>query len=295
MACKFLRKWTTLSPPTCLRELQQLLGKLLWCSGFVPEFKELIRPIEALLSPQSEGVWTAECTAACNKLVQVIFGRITLTSADPHKMIYAYPSLGEHVGFLALTQSVRGVERPVAFLSRYLTKTEQKWGELEQLVSVLSWGLRKARRYTSLCPQIVVRVGDAAEVACISDRQCHLRLQALLVDLSLYKVTWEAAGNPWCLGEEVAAQQLPTSDDQEELTAPVMVHQEVSVKRPSGRSYTVEALHAAQGHVIVQFDGGAAGRLGTGGTLLWGAQGQLLAAWAWRFGADAPTNNAAEV
>lgn len=100
---------------------------------------------------------------------------------------------------------MKGVERPVAFLSRYLTKTEQKWGRLEQQVAVLAWGLRKARRYTSLAPEIVVRVEEAAEVACIEDRQCHLRLQALLVDLSLYKVTWEAAGNPWRFGEQVAA------------------------------------------------------------------------------------------
>jgi hypothetical protein len=66
LACKFLRKWTSLRPPTCLRELQQLLGKLLWCSGFVPEFKRLIAPMEALLSPSNDGRWTPECTEACN-------------------------------------------------------------------------------------------------------------------------------------------------------------------------------------------------------------------------------------
>lgn len=176
LACKFLRKWTTLTPPTCLRELQQLLGKLLWCSGFVPEFKQLISPLEALLSPANEGRWTAECTEACNKLVQVIFGRITLHSADPHQPLNVYPSVGEHVGFVALTQHVGGAEKPVAFLSRYMTKTELKWGELEQLIALVSWGLRKARRYTSTVPEVVVKLGDAAEVACVADRGAHLRL-----------------------------------------------------------------------------------------------------------------------
>ncbi len=103
LACKFLRKWTTLSPPTCLKELQQLLGKLLWCSGFVPEFKQLVAPLEALLSPASDGLWTQECTQACNNLVQVIFSRITLHSADPYKPLVCYPSVQGEVGFVALT------------------------------------------------------------------------------------------------------------------------------------------------------------------------------------------------
>ena len=62
LACKFLKKWMTMAPPSSLKELQQLLGKLLWCSGFVPEYKKLIAPVEALLSPKSDGKWTEECT-----------------------------------------------------------------------------------------------------------------------------------------------------------------------------------------------------------------------------------------
>ena len=63
--------------------------------------------------------------------MQVIFGRITLHSADPYAPLNVYPSVGEQVGFVALTQQVEGEEKPVAFMSRYLTKTEQKWGQLE--------------------------------------------------------------------------------------------------------------------------------------------------------------------
>jgi ubiquinone biosynthesis protein Coq4 len=73
------------------------------------------------------------------------------------------------VGFLAITQEQMDVERPVAFLSRYLSKTELKWGHLEQAVALVSWGLRKARRYTSLAPEIVIVAEEEAEVACVAD------------------------------------------------------------------------------------------------------------------------------
>ncbi len=160
----------------------------------------------------------------------MIFRRITLHSADPRVPLVVYPSVGEHVGFVAITQvSPMGEERPVAFLSRYLTATEQKWGELEQVVSLVSWGLRKARRYTTLTPHVCVKLPQAADVACVLDQGAHLRLQALLVDLTLYRVKWEIGRNKWRWGEEVAAGQVLHEEDQ--VDVPIMKHKHVVIKR----------------------------------------------------------------
>lgn len=81
MSAKFLRKWVDGGGPKVpgsLKELQQLLGKLLWASPFVPRYKELVAPIERLLSPKGSGEWTAECTSALNELLRVIGDRISL-------------------------------------------------------------------------------------------------------------------------------------------------------------------------------------------------------------------------
>lgn len=104
LASKFLKKWQEIAVPRSLKELQKLLGKLLWCSPFVPEFKALVAPIEELLSPKNEGTWSETCTTAVNKLVHVIFGRITLHSADPYQPLRIYPSSGDTIGFVAATQ-----------------------------------------------------------------------------------------------------------------------------------------------------------------------------------------------
>ena len=104
------------------------MGKFLWASGFVPEFKALVAPLEKLLSPASEGVWTQECTDCSNRLVKVIFSKITLHQADPYAPLTVYPSLGGEIGFVAVTQVQSLVEKPVAFLSRHMTKGELKWG-----------------------------------------------------------------------------------------------------------------------------------------------------------------------
>ena len=55
---KFLGGWNELKIPTTLKELQGLLGKLLWASPFIPGFKELVDPIEKLLSAGGDHRWT---------------------------------------------------------------------------------------------------------------------------------------------------------------------------------------------------------------------------------------------
>jgi hypothetical protein len=88
----------------------------------------------------------------------------------------------------------------VAFLSRYLTKTEAKWSPLEQTVSLLSWGLRKLRRYSTYARRIYVVVPWDESVAILLDKQHHIRLRALLIELHMYRVEWLVGENRWELG-----------------------------------------------------------------------------------------------
>ena len=133
----------------------------MWCCLFVPQFKQLISPLEKILSPSQDGTWSEECTKSVNSLLKIIFGRITLHSAHPYHPLTVYPSACEGVGFLAATQLLQE-EVPVAFLSRRQTATERKWSQLEQLISLVSWGIRRLRRYTTTSPQITVILPEEA-------------------------------------------------------------------------------------------------------------------------------------
>ena len=61
------------------------------------------------------------------------------------------------------------------------------------------------------------------------------------------------------MGTDVAAGQLPL-DPADVVAPPVMVHAGICVRRKAGRSFTLEDVSSAQGHVIVQFDGGSFSR-----------------------------------
>lgn len=125
----------------------------------------------------------------------------------------------------------------MAFLSRTLTATEQKWAALEQWVALVSWALRKARRFTTTAPRCTVYLPTPEEVAVILDKSAHLRLRALAVDLTLYKVEWAAGRNVWTLGEDlVQLQETDVPLTTEKLVVPAMQHAPVQLKRPNARS-----------------------------------------------------------
>lgn len=65
---KCLNGWDGVSIPTSLLELQTILGKLVWASPFIPSYKRIVAPLEALLSRKSDGKWTMDHTAALNTL-----------------------------------------------------------------------------------------------------------------------------------------------------------------------------------------------------------------------------------
>lgn len=70
---KALSKWAEVTLPRTLKQLQAVLGLLNFCAGFVPKYKQLVKPIEALLSKKRASKWDAKCTDALNKIVTIIF------------------------------------------------------------------------------------------------------------------------------------------------------------------------------------------------------------------------------
>jgi hypothetical protein len=124
---KSLRKWASLRIPRTLHDLQQLLGRMLWASPFVPDYKRLVRPIEALLGARDDARWTAECTEALNEIARVVFQRLTLAIPDAHAPLEVHVSVGEETGGVVMVQGGRAI----SLLGRRLTKTERKRCDFE--------------------------------------------------------------------------------------------------------------------------------------------------------------------
>ena len=76
---KYMWSFSSVQFLTSLQELQSLLGKLLYASSNIAQFRFLVAPIEALLKkPAGVAKWSAECTVALNELLVYIFTWVRL-------------------------------------------------------------------------------------------------------------------------------------------------------------------------------------------------------------------------
>ena len=154
-----------------------MLGRLLWASPFIPDYKKKVAPIEALLSPSGPGAWTAECSAALNLLLRDVEPRLTLTIARPRDRVELHVSLGPTSGMVVLFQRREGGEvRVVGLVSRMLTAYELSRPPLERKLHLTRWALYKCRRFTTTSPEVEVYLDNAAEVVVLGHRTTHLPL-----------------------------------------------------------------------------------------------------------------------
>ena len=80
--------------------------------------------------------------------------------------------------------------RVVALVSRALTEYEKKRPPLEQKLHLARWALHRCRRFTATSPTIYLHIPEPTHVLVLADRLQHIRLEALLVDLASYRVSY---------------------------------------------------------------------------------------------------------
>ena len=111
----------------------------------------------------------------------------------------------------------------------------------------------------------------------------------------MYNVRWVARENEWEVGRGILDMPLEMGEEGEQAIAPpVMLHQDVQLKRKAQVSVDV-ADGAHEGVAVLTFDGGSAKKLGTGGYTCWLPSGQLATAQALWYGQEHCTNNEAEL
>ena len=83
----------------------------------MPRYKQLIRPVEALLPGDSTFEWTHDCIDAVNNILALVFTRLKLHLPDHQLPFDLYVGFDDDVDNAILSQTLVGHEYPVAVLS----------------------------------------------------------------------------------------------------------------------------------------------------------------------------------
>lgn len=136
------------SVPKNVTELRSFLALLNYYGKFIPNLSTLIQPMTVLLHKDVDWQWSDTCQKAFESAKQSLQSDKLLVHYDPDlPLILACDASPYGVGAVISHQMKDGSERPIAFASRMLTKTEQNYSQIEKEALGLVFGVMKFHEY----------------------------------------------------------------------------------------------------------------------------------------------------
>ena len=134
--------------PSNVAELRSFLGLVNYYNRFLPNLSTVVHPLNQLLENNHQWKWTEQCETAFYNVKEMITSEQVLTHYDP-SLPLRLACDASPVGIGAVLSHVMndGTERPIAFASRTLTKTEQGYAQIDKEALAIIWGVKKFHVY----------------------------------------------------------------------------------------------------------------------------------------------------
>ena len=118
---------TKYPPPQTVKGLQRFLGMCNYYRQFIPSYSKIAAPLFNLLQKGMVFSWSETANAAFEKLKASFTDNSFLALPDRSQPFILYTDSSDFAVGAALHQTVDGIERPIAFFSRSLTKPERNY------------------------------------------------------------------------------------------------------------------------------------------------------------------------
>ena len=119
--------------PTNVTELKSYLGLLTYYYRFLRNLSTVLAPLNQLLRHQEPWCWTDEQEKAFKESKELLLSSQVLAHFDPSlEIIVACDASDYGIGAVLSHKMPNGSERPVAFMSRTLNRTERKYSQIEK-------------------------------------------------------------------------------------------------------------------------------------------------------------------
>lgn len=137
-----------MDPPTNISEVRSLLGMFNYVGRFLPHLANNTFEIRQLLNKDVEFKWTEQHQEKFNILKQQLKEATTLTYFDINKELHLFVDAGPTgLGGILTQQTNNSKYEVIAYASRSLTKTEQKYSQVEKEMLAVAWGMKHFHLY----------------------------------------------------------------------------------------------------------------------------------------------------
>ncbi|KAJ8007735.1 hypothetical protein DPEC_G00097290 [Dallia pectoralis] len=141
------RMWQPSAQSPTPRQLASFLGMTAYYMRFLPQYSSVTAPLRMLLRQDAPWTWTSECQAGFDELKHLLTTSPILAHFQLDCPTFVTCDASAVALGAVLSQLHDGAERPVAFASRALSPTEQKYsvGEREALACI--WACERWHLY----------------------------------------------------------------------------------------------------------------------------------------------------
>ena len=180
-----------LPSPTDVRRLQQFLGMVQYMAPFLPNLSANTQPLRELIKKDTEWTWTPSHEKIFCKIKNDICQSVTLNYFDPHLQTKVQvDASGKGLGAALIQIDNSGKERIIAFASKALTQTEERYANIEREMLAVVFGVE--RFHTYLYGSKFIVESDHKPLEAIQLKHLHQappRLQRMLLRIQAYDLT----------------------------------------------------------------------------------------------------------
>ena len=119
--------------PESITDIRRFLGMLNQMTKFVPNMADITKPLRDLLSTKNQWTWGCAQEEAFTKAKSMLSSSPVLALFDPNlDTIVSSDASSFGLGAVLLQTQKNGLCRPVAYISRAMNSTEQRYAQIER-------------------------------------------------------------------------------------------------------------------------------------------------------------------
>lgn len=133
--------------PETEREVRQFLGILGYYRRFIKDFARLVKPLTSLLRKENDFEITPEIKECFEKCKQILMRDPVLIHPDFSKEFILTTDASDFAIGAVLSQGTIGKDRPIAYASRTLNRTEENYSTTEKEFLAMYWAVKHFEHY----------------------------------------------------------------------------------------------------------------------------------------------------
>ena len=166
---------------------------------FLPNLSSRLEPLHQLLKKDAQWSWGQEQEQSFNDVKSMLLEDRVLTHFDPElEIIVACDSSSYGLEAVLSHRMLDGQERPIAYASRSLTKTERQYAQIEREALALYWGVKKfqlyleGRQFTLITDRKPLQYIMAPDKAVPSTAAARLQRRCLFLGAFSYQIEYRS-------------------------------------------------------------------------------------------------------